>query len=607
MGIENIKIGKVYYDSRGNGHTVLRLLNSSTVLVKRPDGMRESLSVARFIESLEKEEVLDFIDPEEEQDRLAVAMKRKEIVLAFSKTKMTNAKRKELAKEFNVSLATVYRWKKEYEKTGKLSSLYPHKKNGGRGKSRINDKIDEIIDNQIQNFYLTPLKPSLAQLHREVKRQCYNSDLTTPSYHLVRRRVSWLTEEEIVRKRDGNKKRDEEFGIKGGSYEEGTHNMKIVQIDHTLLDVMLVDEVNREPLARPYITMAQDVASRAIVGYYVSFDPVGSYSAGMCISNAILPKDDLLRQFNVDFEWPCYGRMKVIHFDNAMEFKGDLVHRACEEYGISVFWRPLNKTNWGGLVENGFRIMKEEVHLVPGTTFADVKDRENYDPAENAALTLKEFEEFILVYVVGIFNKTENSKTRISPLKKWELGALGTKDTPGTGIPYPEENPRIVRLDFMPGFERSIRKDGIRFNHINYKSDVLKIPYFNNKKGKYQFKFNPGNLSAIYFWNPYLKDYQKIPYHDRSNPPISIWEYKLALKHARQHANTIEDEKQIFQAYNRLHEIKDKAILSKKKMRNAKQHKKALSPEEEERSSNEIDHVDQTEVNFDLSEIKFEE
>ena len=38
--------------------------------------------------------------------------------------------------------------------------------------------------------------------------------------------------------------------------------MEIVQIDHTLVDLFVVDAVNRQPLQRPWLTMAIDIASR---------------------------------------------------------------------------------------------------------------------------------------------------------------------------------------------------------------------------------------------------------------------------------------------------------------------------------------------------------
>jgi putative transposase len=43
--------------------------------------------------------------------------------------------------------------------------------------------------------------------------------------------------------------------------------LEVVQIDHTLVDVVVVDELERLPLGRPWLTLAIDVASRMVNGF----------------------------------------------------------------------------------------------------------------------------------------------------------------------------------------------------------------------------------------------------------------------------------------------------------------------------------------------------
>ena len=66
-------------------------------------------------------------------------------------------------------------------------------------------------------------------------------------------------------------------------------------MDHTKLDIILVDDIHRRPIGRPWITLAMDVFSRVVAGSYVSFDPPGALSTGLCLAHGILPKDALAR------------------------------------------------------------------------------------------------------------------------------------------------------------------------------------------------------------------------------------------------------------------------------------------------------------------------
>lgn len=81
-----------------------------------------------------------------------------------------------------------------------------------------------------------------------------------------------------------------------------------MQIDHTPLDVIVVDEVHRKPIGRPYLTLAIDVYSRMVAGLYVTLDAPSATSVAMCISHAMNTKNEYLRELGVEGDWPVWGR-----------------------------------------------------------------------------------------------------------------------------------------------------------------------------------------------------------------------------------------------------------------------------------------------------------
>lgn len=90
----------------------------------------------------------------------------------------------------------------------------------------------------------------------------------------------------------------------------------MVQVDHTELPVIIVDDVYRKSIRRVWITLAIDVFSRACLGMHLSLDPPSAMSAGMCISHAILPKERWLARLGVtSTDWPCWGTMGTLHMD----------------------------------------------------------------------------------------------------------------------------------------------------------------------------------------------------------------------------------------------------------------------------------------------------
>ena len=59
-----------------------------------------------------------------------------------------------------------------------------------------------------------------------------------------------------------------------------------VQIDHTVMDLIVVDDRDRQPIGRPYLTVAIDVCSRCLVGMVVTLEPPSAVSVGLCLAHA---------------------------------------------------------------------------------------------------------------------------------------------------------------------------------------------------------------------------------------------------------------------------------------------------------------------------------
>src|SRR6516162_8329168 len=132
-----------------------------------------------------------------------------------------------------------------------------------------------------------------------------------------------------------------------GNFPTPERALGVIQIDHTKVDVILVDDLTRQPVGRPWITLAIDVFSRMIAGFYVSFDPPGAMSTGLCLAHAILLKSILLAKYGITTPWPICGRIQRLHLDNAKEFHGTMLDRACLNYGIELQWRQVKKPWYG--------------------------------------------------------------------------------------------------------------------------------------------------------------------------------------------------------------------------------------------------------------------
>ncbi len=493
------------------------------------------------------------------------------------------------AQAAKVHTATVYRWLDIYERTGRVSALLPAKPNGGRGKSRLSTEVETVIKETLENYYLKQQKPSAQKTCLEVIRLCRQADLDPPHPNTIRQRIAALSEELKMKRRQGVKTAREKFEPATGAFPGADWPLAYVQIDHTKLDIILVDDLHRLPVGRPWITLAVDVFSRMVTGFYVSFDPPGAMSVGLCLTHGILPKEKWLAKYNISTPWPCWGLIGTLHADNAGEFRGQMLKRACAEYGINLEWRPVAQPNYGAHIERLLGTVLKEIHSLPGATFSEPKEKGSYDSEKEAAMTLSELEEWLAVFVTQVYHQRVHSELRTSPIKRYEEGILGTKERPGTGLPYRVLDEDRLRLDFMPHLERTIQPRGVVVDEIHYFSDVLRRfinaadPDDPRHKRKFIFKRDPRDISVLYFYDPDVKRYYPIPYRDTSRPALSVWELREATKRLKEEGRRDIDENMIFAAYARMRAAEEQAVRETKRARRDGQrrlnHQQAVKPQ----------------------------
>ena len=528
------------------------------------------------------------------------AKKRYEIIKPILDKEENAFEIKEIAVKNNIHFTTIYRWINLFNSTGQIASLSGQRKTGGKNKSRLNIEVDKIINEAILKIYLDSSKKSISKVIRYIKIRCKELDIEIPHDNTIRNRIKSLSEEEVLKLRYGKKAARDRFEPIKSSFPGANFPLAVVQVDHTCVDIILVDELYRKPFRRPYLTLAIDIFSRMVVGFNLSFDPPGEMGTGLCLANSILEKDNILQKYNVKGEWPCWGVMSTIHLDNAKEFRGNMLKKVCQNYGINIEHRPIATPHWGGHVERLLGTFSKEIHNLPGTTFSNIQDRENYDSVSNASLTITEFEKWLLIYIVNVYHVKIHSGIGVSPLEKYKRGILGLNGEIGSGLPPKLYDERRVRLDFMPYVERTIQEYGVIIEHIYYYDEVLR-KYIHtrednskySKKKKFIFKRDPRDISIIYFLDPELNEYFEVPYRDTSKPPISIWEFnEVVIRLQKQNIEINEDS--IFNAYKEMDRIELKAINETKKLKRFSRlsDSRNRSPHEDKKNTKKIEKLD---------------
>lgn len=483
-----------------------------------------------------------------------------------------------IAKEFGRSPATIYRWRLKYLKNGNIAAVAPHHPSGGRGKPRIDSTTNAILDEALEERYLTSQKLKPQKVMKDIELRCKRADVKSPHINTVRRRIAALDERRKIRTREG-KSASKKFTPAPGRYPGADFPNAVWQIDHTPVDICIVDDVHRRNIGRCWITVAIDVFSRCVAGFYLSLNTPNAAAVGMCLVHAMLPKDGWIAAHGIKATWPMWGRPRKVHADNDKTFRCEMISRAAKQYQIDLEWRPVRTPHWGGHIERLMGTFSEEIHTIPGTTFSNPAQRGEYKPHEEALLTFSELETYITQYLCGDYHQRFHTGISRPPIKRYESGLLGDGVQIGTGLPAPERDPARLRLDFLPFKECTVQSYGVAMDSITYYDPVLD-PWIHakdpktGKKRKFTCRRDPRDISVIWFLDHDKDTYFKVPYRNVEYPSINLWELREVRKQLTKEGHKEVNEALIFETYERLQQLVRNASEATQTARKAIQNKK---------------------------------
>jgi putative transposase len=370
------------------------------------------------------------------------------------KRRCTGVELAEAAETLGLSIPRAYELLRAYRKSGDTSALLPQHPGTKSGTTRLDPECEAIISRCIHESILTRTKVSLRRLLLDIEAACSAANVPRPSLGAVRARVKKLDRKVVTVAQHGQKAADDQFRPVRGQF-DAEQALEKTQIDHTPVDMIIVDDVMRLPLGRPWISLSIDIASRDIPSFYVSLAHPSRTSVAMTMA---LMATDIGQIFALPEHMlasSCQGIPDLVHFDNAKEFHANSMQYGCAKHGIEMQYRRIATPHYGGHIERLIGTQMGEVHFLPGTTFSNVQERGDYDSEKHSAMTMTEFTQWFALQVIKYRNMIHSSLDR-PPAAVWEE-LVRTRPT----LIRQATDPYRYMIDFLPYKLRSIRRDGI--------------------------------------------------------------------------------------------------------------------------------------------------
>jgi putative transposase len=469
----------------------------------------------------------------------AEAVKKEAVIRPLAEgSKIGRAAVEAAAQALGLSVPRIYALVYAFRSQPATTSMLLRRPGQAAGARRLDPAIDALVEAAIDAIYLTPERPTVKRLLRQVRQDCLAAGLKAPSMKALRARVTARSLRERTKAREGPEVAGNRFRlVKTGLRTE--RPLQVVQIDHTKVDIMLVDDVTRACIGRPWLTLVLDVHTRMVVGLYLSLDAPCATSAALAVAQAVLAKAGWLADRAIDLAWPAHGLPEIIHVDNGREFHSRAFERGCQQHGVRLEYRPPATPRFGGHIERLMGTLMGRVHALPGSTSSNVAARGAYDAEARAVLSFREFERILTLEVLGPYHNEIHSALGRTPAAAWADGVSGMT------LRDPAAAAALLR-DFLPFEERIVRRDGVRLFGIVYQDGGL-AHLVDQGPGKLRVKYDPRDLSAVFVELP-AGDHVRVPYADISRLPITLWEHREAIQRLRAEGRRSVDEHAIFAA-----------------------------------------------------------
>lgn len=288
-----------------------------------------------------------------------------------------------------------------------------------------------------------------------------------PTKSWLRRRLDKIDKREVLARRYGEKAA-KDFFEHTGTTPVAHYPLQVVEIDHTRLNLNVVDPSRKILLGRPWITVAIDRYTRMIWGVYIGFEPPSAYSVGQCLMNGIKPKT-WLNKLWPDFagRWEACGIPVLVLVDNGAEFISENFQHMGAALDMTIRLAPVKMPEYKGVVERFMRTLEEScLSGLPGRTFSNTQEKGDYDAEKAATLTLEDFRKYFHFWLMADYAWKTHSEIMDVPAARWRKALEWW--TPTLPKSIHDLNIHLARRDV--GY---LTAQGVVFEGIRYQSDTL--------------------------------------------------------------------------------------------------------------------------------------
>lgn len=339
-----------------------------------------------------------------------------------------------VAEESGVSKRTLQYWVSQYTQFGLVGLIRKRRRDSGIF------KVEKEVQEEIKNLILNHKRNSVTSIHRKICETCKKNNWEQPSYYQV-----YVISRSLS---SGLKK----LAYEGRKEYQNTHDLihrreanypnEIWQADHTPLDIIVLNEKGKPE--RPWLTIILDDYSRAVAGYFLTFQAPSAIHTSLVLHQAIWRKRNL--------DWQICGIPEKFYTDHGSDFTSDHLEQVAIDLKINLVFSAVGVPRGRGKIERFFSTINQLfLQDLPGYIG-------NQD--STSLLTLKELDEKLSNFIIYNYHHRIHGTTKKAPIKDWNHSGFLPN------MPDSLESLDLLLLNVAK--PRKVHSDGIHFQGLRY-------------------------------------------------------------------------------------------------------------------------------------------
>jgi len=394
----------------------------------------------------------------------------------------------------SVPARTLRYWRKRAEDGeiafgNRFAGLVPRVSARGNRSRKVSSEVVVVMNEVIDTDVLVSFQPKIAICYGKVRNLCEERGLLPPSEKTFRAEIKRRKEESVVLARQGRRAvygiTEFQWYVDQSTPRHGERPFEIGHIDHTELDVELVDSRTGANLGRPWLTILLDAYTRLVIAFFLTFDPPSYRSCMAVIRNAV----------------KRHGRIpKTIVVDQGSDFESLYFEALLARLETHKKSRPAAKGRFGSVIERFFGVSNQSfIHNLRGNSQALQKPRSmspSHDPRDLAVWTLPALIDSFEGFIDNVYACLTHPALGMSPKESMARGLTLTGSRDHILISYNEDFVRLCMPTTIAGKAVVRTGRGIKIKGVFYWHPVFREPAV--VRTKVHIVYDPFDVSRAY-------------------------------------------------------------------------------------------------------------